>query len=248
MKILLLNPNTTEAVTDLLAAAAAPGLYPGTELVKSTAPRGVPYIANRAEALIGGAIALETLAAVQHEYDAAIIAAFADPGLGAARELFPLPIVGLAEAGMLAASMLGRSFSIVTFTDALQPWYRECVEWTGMAARCASIRTLGEPFQAIGNVQHEKEEKLVALAQAAVREDGADVIITAGAPLAGLAARIRDRIDVPVVECVVAAVRMAEMLVTMNPRKPTAGTYRRPPGKPSIGLDPALAAWIAGDR
>jgi Asp/Glu/hydantoin racemase len=185
------------------------------------------------------------LAACQHEYDAVIIAAFGDPGLGAARELFPLPVVGLAEAGMLAASMLGRSFSIVSFADALEPWYRECVEWHGMAGRCASIRTLGGTFRSISDVQNEKEDLLVELARKAVETDRADVIVLAGAPLAGLAARVRERIDVPVVECVAAAVRLAEMLVTLNPRKPIAGTYRRPAGKPSVGLDPHLAAWLA---
>ena len=62
MKILLLNPNTTAEVTDLLYAAGSRAASPGTELVAMTAKRGVPYIATRAEAQIGGAIALEMLA------------------------------------------------------------------------------------------------------------------------------------------------------------------------------------------
>ena len=62
MKLLLLNPNTTTEVTDLLYAAGARVASPGTELVAATAKRGVPYIATRAEAQIGGAIALEMLA------------------------------------------------------------------------------------------------------------------------------------------------------------------------------------------
>jgi hypothetical protein len=108
MKILLLNPNTTAAVTELLHAAAAPVVSPGTELVMATAPRGVPYIATRAEAQIGGAIALEMLAAEAPDVDAAVIAAFGDPGLFGARELFDIPVVGLAEAAMLTAFMLGQ--------------------------------------------------------------------------------------------------------------------------------------------
>ncbi|MCC8982528.1 Asp/Glu/hydantoin racemase, partial [Bradyrhizobium sp. 10BB] len=62
MKILLLNPNTTVGVTDLLHAAGSKAASAGTELVPVTAARGVPYIATRAEAQIGGAIALEMLA------------------------------------------------------------------------------------------------------------------------------------------------------------------------------------------
>ncbi len=127
MKILLLNPNTTRAVTDLLYSAGTKVISPGTELVAATAERGVPYIATRAEAQIGGAIALEMLAAADSSVDAAIIAAFGDPGLFGARELFDIPVVGLAEAAMLTACMLGRRFSIVTFARALAPWYQECV-------------------------------------------------------------------------------------------------------------------------
>src|ERR1700755_391446 len=115
MKILLLNPNTTAAVPDLLYNAGHTAASSGTEIVPLTAPRGVPYIATRAEAQIGGAIALEMLAGHWRGVDAAIIAAFGDPGLFGARELFDIPVVGMAEAAMLTACLLGRRFSIVTF-------------------------------------------------------------------------------------------------------------------------------------
>src|SRR5205823_4648961 len=110
MKILLLNPNTSVEVTDLLVSAGRAAAAPGTELIPLTAPRGVPYIASRAEAQIGGTIALEMLAEHQHDADAAIIAAFGDPGLFGARELFDIPVVGMAEGAMLTACMLGRRF------------------------------------------------------------------------------------------------------------------------------------------
>ena len=112
MKILLLNPNTTAAVTDLLLAAGRTAASPGTELIPLTASRGVPYIATRAEAQIGGAIALEMLAETEG-FDAAILAAFGDPGLLGARELFDFPVIGVSEAAMLTACMLGGQFLIV---------------------------------------------------------------------------------------------------------------------------------------
>jgi Asp/Glu/hydantoin racemase len=107
MRLLLLNLITTAAVTDLLLAAAQAVAAPGTVLLPVTATRGVPYIATRAEAVLGGAMALEMLAEAQ-DIDGAIIAAFGDPGLGGARELFDFPVVGMAEAAMLTACMLGR--------------------------------------------------------------------------------------------------------------------------------------------
>src|SRR5215831_5159164 len=98
MRILVLNPNTSAEITALLAAAA-------TVISTATATRGVPYIATRAEAQIGGAIALEMLADRHRDFDAAVIAAFGDPGLFGARELFDIPVVGMAEASMLTACM-----------------------------------------------------------------------------------------------------------------------------------------------
>lgn len=243
MKILLLNPNTTADVTDLLHAAGSKAASTGTELVPATATRGVPYIATRAEAQIGGAIALEMLAEAG-SIDAAIIAAFGDPGLFGARELFAFPVVGLAEAAMLTACMLGRRFSIVTFAGALAPWYEECVAMHGLSSRCAGIRTLDGAFRSISEVQAEKEELLVALANRAVEQDDADVVILSGAPLAGLAAKVGDRIPVPVVDPVAAAVRQAETLAALKPRKAVAGTFRRPDPKPTRGLAEPLAAII----
>lgn len=244
MRILLLNPNTTAAMTDRLLTAAMPVVSPGTILVPMTATRGVPYIATRAEAQIAGAIALEMLAEQHHQVDAAIIAAFGDPGLMGARELFDIPVVGMAEAAMLTACMLGRTFAIVTFARALGPWFQECVEMHGLTGRCAGIRMLDGTFASVSDVQEEKENLLVDLAIRTVAETAADVIILGGAPLAGLAAKVKHRISVPVVDQVQAAVKQAETLVTLHVRKAESGTFRRPAAKPTLGLAAALAARI----
>ena len=244
MRILVLNPNTSAEITARLAAAAKQAAADGTAVSTATATRGVPYIATRAEAQIGGAIALEMLAERHREHDAAIIAAFGDPGLFGARELFDIPVVGMAEASMLTACMLGRRFAIVTFARALGPWYQECVDMHGLNGRCAGIRMLDDPFESIGDVQDEKESLIAELAKRAALELEADSVILAGAPLAGLAARVRDRIPVPVVDQMAAAIKQAEALVKLGLRKATAGTFRRPDAKTTIGLAEALAARI----
>ncbi len=248
MRILLLNPNTTAAVTERIAAAARAVAAPGTEIVPATAPRGLPYIANRAEAVLGGAIALEMLAEHHGAVDAAVIAAFGDPALGGARELFDIPIVGMTEAGLLTACMLGRRYAIVTFSAGLISWYRECVEWHGLDGRCAAIRALDAGFASVADVQDEHRARLVALANRTIEEDGADVVVFSGAPLSGLAAQVRDQIAVPVVDCAAAALKQAEALAALEPRKATAGAFRRPPAKPSAGLSPAIAKWLAQEE
>jgi len=247
MKILLVNPNTSVELTDIMAEVARAAAGPGVAVEAITAPRGVPYIATRAEALIGGAVALEMLAERAGDFDAAVLAAFGDPGLGGAREMMERPVVGLAEASLLTACMLGGKFSIVSFSPTLGPWFLECVEGHKLSGRLASIRLLDSPFSGVGAIREEKEELLVALARRAVDEDGADVIVLAGAPLAGLAARVRDRIEAPVVEGVAAAVKQAELLVGLNVRKAVKGGFRKPAPKPTLGLAPALTRLFSAD-
>jgi allantoin racemase len=244
MRLLVINPNTSVSVTDKIAAVARTAASPGTELEFVTAAYGVPYIATRAEAIIGGRIVLEVLAEREAEFDGAIVAAFGDPGLGAARELCSIPVVGLAEASMLLACPLGRRFSIVSFSSRLEPWYRECVEWNGLASRLASIRMLDVPVADVGRVQAENEDLLVELACRAVEEDGAETVILAGAPLAGLASRVAHRVPVPLVESVAASVKMAESLAALGARKPTVGSFRQPAAKAATGLPTALTQVI----
>lgn len=240
MRILLANPNTSQSITDRIAAVARAAASPGTEVVAVTGDSGVPYIATRAEAAVAGRTTLELMAAHAPGCDAAVVAAFGDPGVGGARELLDIPVIGLAEAAMLTACMLGRRFAVVTFATALGPWYRECVEYNGLAGRLAAIRCLDGPFRDIGDVQVEKEALLVELCARAVREDEADVIVLGGAPLAGLAEKVRDRVAVPLVDGVAAAIRQAEVLASLRPRKAVAGTFRKPAAKTIVGVPEAL--------
>ncbi|MFC5069917.1 aspartate/glutamate racemase family protein [Flaviflagellibacter deserti] len=244
MKILLLNPNTSTGMTDRMVATAAPSLAPDTELVGITATRGFPYIAGRAEALIAGAIALEMVAEHKRGADAIIIAAFGDPGLIAIRELFDVPVTGMAEAAMLTACMAGGRFAILTFSPTLLPWYEDAVISTGLSGRCAGVRVPTSGFKSVDSVREELEEDFVALADRTIREDGADAIILAGAPLSGLAFRIADRVSVPLIDPLSAAIGQAQTLARMRPRAATAGRFARPGPKRTAGLMPALADWI----
>jgi allantoin racemase len=244
-RILVLNPNTSAAITELLMASARRVAAPGTELVPLTAPRGAPYISSRADAQIGGGVALEMLAEHHRTVDAAIIAAFGDPGLGGARELFDIPVIGMAEAAMLTACMLGRSFAIVTFSDGLVPWYNECLDWNGLRGRCAGVFSLAGAFRSISEVQAEKEEQLLALVEQAAMA-GADAAVLAGAPLSGLADRLRARAPVPLVDGIQAAVKQAEALLSLGSAKARLGTFRRPPPKTTTGVGEALARRFDG--
>lgn len=231
-------------MTERMVATAGAVLAPDVELVAITAARGMPYIASRAEALVAGTLTLELIAEHQADADAVVIAAFGDPGLVAARELFDLPITGMAEAAILTACMLGQRFSIVTFSRTLTAWYEDAVALSGLQARCASIRVPDIGFHSVATVQHELEDALVSLIERVAQEDQADVVILGGAPLTGLAGRIADRVSVPLVDPLSAAVAQAELLARLKPRPARMGRFARPGPKSALGLSPALGAWI----
>lgn len=244
MKLLLINPNISDSVSALILAEAKRSAAPGTSVQVLTAPFGVAYIETRFEALLG-AYATAQLAAEHHAgFDAVIVAAFGDPGLAALREVLPCPVTGLTEAALASACLLGQRFSIVAISQRIRPWYRETVQANGLEGRLASIRGLDETLADIGNVQGEQGERLVALAERCVADDGADVIVLAGAPLAGLARSLAGRLPVPVVDGVSSAVRHAQTLVALQPGRASRGSFAPPPVKPNRGLPPAIEALL----
>jgi len=243
-RLLLINPNISDSVSELIHAEAVRSASPGTTVEVLTAPFGVAYIETRFEALIG-AYAAAQLAAEHHErFDAVIVAAFGDPGLSGLREALPKPVTGLTEAALASAHMLGHRISIIAISQRIGAWYREVVEAYGFGSRLASIRALDRPLASIGSVQDDHAQALKALAERAVDEDGAEVIVLAGAPLAGLARSLAGELPVPVVDGVSSAVRHAQSLVAMKPGRAQRGSFSAPPAKPHKGLPPAVAALL----
>ena len=243
MRLLLLNPNTTEALTERLAASARTVLSSDVDLVLATASRGFPYISSRAEAQIAGGLVLEMMAERIGAFDAAVIAAFGDPGLSAARELFDLPVTAMAEASMFAALPLGRRFAFVTFASRLAPWYEEQVAFAGLEGRFAGCFV---PDAALGNLSTVAEEMRGVLTETC-REAAAqaDVLILAGAPIAGLAADIADDVPAILLDPIKAASLQAVAQAKLSVRGSHSGTYARPPGKENSGIAQALSRWIA---
>lgn len=245
MNILIVNPNISESVSDLIYAEAKRTASPDTHLAMATASFGVAYIETRFEALVGGYATACAAAERAGTFDGLIVAAFGDPGLAGIKELFDVPVVGMTEAALASACLLGQRFSIIAISHRIEAWYRECVAANGLASRLASIRSLQSPLRDIGSVQQDHTHALEDMSLRAVREDGADVIIVAGAPLAGLARALQGKIPVPVVDGVSSAVRHCESLLALRAGQSQEGSFARPPRKPNSGLPPSLASLLA---
>ena len=248
MKLLVVNPNISSSVTELIHAEALRSASAGTEITTLTSQFGVAYIETRFEAMIGAYATAEQVAANLSGHDAVIVAAFGDPGLSALREVLPVPVTGMTEAALSSACQLGGRFSIVSISPRMRGWYLDAVHSYHLSSRLASFRALNEPLKNVAAVQTDQGEKLIALAQQCVREDGADVIVLAGAPLAGLARSIKHLLPVPVVDGVSSAIKQAELLVHLSPEKAQEGSYTFPPKKVNQGLSTHLQALIRSSQ
>ncbi|MEQ8395584.1 aspartate/glutamate racemase family protein [Thalassobaculum sp.] len=243
-RILIVNPNVTEAITATMVEEARRTAAPDTEMVPATARFGTLYIENRVESAIAGHAVLETLAEQAPGCDAAIVAAFGDPGVFAAKEMLEIPVIGISEAAFLTAYTLGRRYAIVCLTPRLGVWYRECAEEHGLAGRLVAVRPLDVPPTDITNAKEQTGRRLVEACHEVIDRYGAEVVIMGGGPIAGLARTVAHEIPVPVLDGVSCAVRLAEALVDLAPRPATRGSFARPPSKPSKGLSRALQTWV----
>jgi Asp/Glu/hydantoin racemase len=238
--LLLINPNTTQSITDLVLRTAKRFAGKGTELRAITGAFGPRYIASRIGYAIAGHAAVDALANDRSAKNAVILACFGDPGLAALKEVSKVPVVGMAEAAILQAAAIGKRFSIVTGGARWKPMLEEFVAAQGFAGRLASVRTVVPTGADIARNPKAAMALLARSCAACAREDGADVVILGGAGLAGLAAKLNGSVDVPLLDGLACAVSLAEGLARQKP----TGLGRKPDPVESVGLSMALAKLV----
>jgi allantoin racemase len=238
VRILVINPNTSASVTDLVAARTRAVAGDRAEVIALTGRFGARYIASRAAAAIAGHAALDALATHVEGCDAVYLACFGDPGLAALKEVSPVPVVGMAQASCEAACRRGARFAIVTGGALWGPMLREFVAGLGVAERLASVRTVAPTGGDIARNPDAALALLAAACTACAKEDGADVVILGGAALAGLAARIQPAVPVPVL-CSVETGAVAALAAAEAGR-----STRFASAVETTGLAPALAKLL----
>lgn len=249
-RLLVLNPNTSVSVTELVATHVRAELGAGAAVDTATARLGAAYIASEAASAIAGHAALDAWAAYRAQGtrpDVVLLACFGDPGLFALRELCDCPVTGLAEAAFLQAarsSARGR-FGVVTGGAAWGPMLVRLAQGLGFADAMAGVHTVA-PSGA--QLAADPASALPLLAQAcrdAARALDVDCVILGGAGLAGLAARIQHEVPVPLIDSVSAgaqeALRLAQEAAPGAPSTTPTGE-----GPAWRGLSPELSGCLAG--
>ena len=235
MHIRVINPNTTRAMTDLIGRSARVVAAPGT-LVDAVQPTmGPASIESHYEEALAVPGVLEQVALGESDgVDAYVVACFGDPGVDAARELARGPVVGIAEAAMHAATLVGRRFAVVTTLGRTRARARELADRYGFREACVAVRACEVPVLALeepGAFLRLRDE-----CRRAVAQDGADAIVLGCAGMAELCAAISEEVGVPVVDGIAAGVVLAQSLVALGLRPASGGEYAPPPPKPMLGL------------
>lgn len=245
-KALVINPNTTQTMTDEIAQSAARAFAPPWEAVVVQPPAGPASL----ETWLEDSLAVLTMLPVVKAHpdaDGVVVACFGDPGLFGLREILHVPVVGVAEASFLTACFLGWRFGILV-GPVKDVAFNESKLWTyGLEKRCAGIQTMD---LSVLSMHAEREVTMAGLLAAgrALVARGAEVLILGCAGLTTYRLAFEQQMGVPVIDPVEAGCRQLRLLVEAGLATSRAGMYGRPAPKVMAALEtvlaPGLADWL----
>ena len=220
MKIKLINPNTTQSMTDSIYNMAVRYADADTEITAVsplTGPDSIECYVDEYLAVPG--VIQEVIKGDKEENaDAFIIACFGDPGLATAKFIAPY-------------------FSVVSVLDRSRKVTEDVVKAYGAESFCRSIRTTGLSVLEFGKNPEKGLKALAEQGRRAVEEDGAECILLGCAGFVDVVDRLREELGVPVLDGVMPAVKLAEALVKMNVKTSKANTWKAPEVKEIKGFN-----------
>ena len=215
-RILVINPNSTEAVTRGIDKACAPLRMPGGPQIDCvTLKEGPPGIETQQH--VDGVVShlLSLVLKNEKRYAAFVIACYSDPGLHSLREATRKPVLGISECGILTALTLGHRFGVIAILQQSIPRHLRYVGALGVTERLAAELPVGIPVVELSN-QEKTFGRMVAVGKTLREEHGADVVVMGCAGMARYRKPLQDEIGIPVVEPTQAAVSMAIGRVRLN--------------------------------
>ncbi|MCQ4632513.1 aspartate/glutamate racemase family protein [Shinella sp. CPCC 100929] len=204
--ILLINPNSSEATSEMMHAIALNALAGRLAVKTVTASRAPSMIVTPEQLTASAAEVVELGAAHGRECVGIIVSAFGDPGLAELRRKVAVPVVGICEASMIEASEGGRRFGVATSTPDLAEAIGQRAHDLGLAHLYTGIRcTAGDPV-ALAADPALLIEALAGAVGACIGEDGAQAVVIGGGPLGEAAKALRPRFGKPVLGPIPSAV------------------------------------------
>jgi allantoin racemase len=236
MRILVLNPNTSESMTEEITAAARAAATVGTESVTANPLFGTAAIDSAAESYLSAVGVMDIVATMvasgDFDFDAVILAGFGEHGKDALQEMLSVPVLDIAECAAHVAHLIGRRFSVITTLTRSIPPIQDRLMLAGLTAHCASVRACGLGTAEVDADPAGAVQAIVDEAARAVAEDGADVICLGCAGMAGVTEAISAKLGVPAVDGIGAAVALAQALVGLGLSTSKVGALADGPPNP----------------
>jgi allantoin racemase len=235
MRILVVNVNTTQSMTDSIAAQARTVAAPGTEIIELTPRFGAESCEGNFDSYLAAIGVMDRVLSYPDPFDAVIQAGYGEHGREGLQELLDEPVVDITEAAASTAMFLGHKYSVITTLDRTVPLIEDRLKLAGLDARCASVRASGLGVLELEEDPARAVATIVEQAARAVAEEKAEVIVLGWGGMAGLDEQIRKRTGVPVVDGVAAAVTIAESLVRLGLSTSKVRTFAAPRPKKLTG-------------
>jgi len=235
MRILVVNVNTTQSMTDSIAAQARTVAAPGTEIIELTPRFGAESCEGNFDSYLAAIGVMDRVLSYPDPFDAVIQAGYGEHGREGLQELLDEPVVDITEAAASTAMFLGHKYSVITTLDRAVPLIEDRLKLAGLDARCASVRASGLGVLELEEDPARAVATIVEQAARAVAEEKAEVIVLGCGGMAGLDEQIRKRTGVPVVDGVAAAVTIAESLVRLGLSTSKVRTFAAPRPKKLTG-------------
>lgn len=241
MRILVINPNTTQEMTEDIARVARAAAAAGTEVDCISPSAGPRSIEGFTDEVLAAYHTVDAVASTRGEYDAYVIACYGDPALAACREVADVPVVGIAEASFHMASLVAFKWSIVSVLPRVKPLLEELVHRNGMELKCASIRCTPLTVLEIEEDIERAKRMMVEEGQKAVAEDGAEAILLGCAGLGPLDKRMQEELGVPVFDGTACAVKLVEDLNEYGVSTAKVAAFLGPEPKELVACPVSLA-------
>ncbi|MAH83731.1 MAG: hypothetical protein CBB68_05130 [Rhodospirillaceae bacterium TMED8] len=216
IKIALINPNTTKSMTSRMHKAASPLLSDKVDLVSLTAPYGASSIEGFYDEIFAVPPMIEVLQPLAAEIDGVVVGCFDDTGVDALRTILDVPVIGICQAAMHAASIVSHKFTIITTLNCSVPAIENLVTRYGFDKMCSGVRAAEIPVLDLESNTTDAIEYISKKIEQALSQDGADAIVLGCAGMVDLTRDLTNKFNVPVIDGVGVAVKTIEGLVSMQ--------------------------------
>jgi Asp/Glu/hydantoin racemase len=214
-QILVINPNSTEAVTRAMDAALEPLRHPGGPEIKSiTLAEGPPGIQTQRDVDAAAQLVSKRVAS-DNQADAFVIACFSDPGLHAARETTDRPVLGISECGMTTALNLGQRIGVIAVMKQGIPRHTRYFRAMGIFDRVVGELAVDLPVVELSD-EGKTKSRMLSVGKALKEQHDADVLVMGCAGMARYRPALEDALGIPVVDPTQATVGVALSLVQLG--------------------------------